>query len=411
VTWPTPSKLALADACAYPWHRLAPAWPEQTTSSDATFGSAFHAAMHVAAVWGGISEAVLEQVAAAHQLTPGDETRLLGCVEHGAELLSLTCPDFRAGEVSILYDVAADTARILPEALERDAIPPGHIHGTLDLVEAWDNGLEIGDWKTGERSAGELAIKTDPQLRTYALLAARAFGRDRVQVALLHASESGIVPDRAELDAFDLACARAALRATLAKVDAGGPPVPGRHCTTKYCPIVASCPATQRALAEVQAAADAQLPMQLTITSPEQAARVRVGLKTVEKALEQYQAELRRYIDEHGAIEIAPGVLYGKVEREGNERVDAEVVGVVTALQELLGDAADEALEVSTSKAAIERAARKAAKDRGLTGKGALKQVTDPVYARLRQLGAIKQGAPQVRYDEILVKKAKGEAA
>ncbi len=412
MSWPTPSKLALAAACAYPWHRFAPAWPEQVTSTDATFGSAFHEAMHIAAVWGSLTEGVLEQVAARHGLTPSDETRLLACVEVAIEevLLERDEVTHRAGEVSILYNVAADTARVLPEALARDAIPAGHIHGTIDLVEVVGGEVIISDWKTGGRS-GELDIGTDPQLRTYALMAARAMGAERVGVVLLHAAEDGVTPDQAVLDGFDLACSRAALLTTLAHVDVGGPPVPGRHCATKCCPIVASCPATLKALAEVQAAAEAQLPMVLAIESAEQAARVRHGIKAVEKALEQYRASLYAYVTAHGAIEVAPGILFGRIEREGNERIDAEVVGAVAAIQELLGEHADLALEISTSKAAIERGARAYVKAHGVPGRGALKTVAEPVLTRLRSLGAIKRGSPSTRYDEINVKKSKGEAA
>lgn len=406
--WPTPSKLALADECVYPWHRLAPPWPEEVRSDDASFGSAFHDAMHVAAVFG-ISPAVLEQVADKYELAPAERTKLLGAVEVAVEeAFEQREVSFRAGEVSFLYNVAADTAQVLPEALDNP--PPGFVHGTVDLVELVEGEVFISDWKTGGRS-GELDVKSDRQLGTYALMAARAFGRRRVGVLILHAGEEGVRPEQHLLDAFDLATIRGRLIETLAKVDAGGPPRPGRHCTTKYCPIVSHCPATLKALAEVQQATDAQLAMHYFIDTPEQAARVRVGLKTIEKALEHYQAALRLYVDKHGAFEIAPGVLYGKVERDGNERVVAETPGAQAALRELLGDAADIALEVSTSKAAIDRAARAAAKARGIEGKGALKQVTDPVYARLRQLGAIKQGAPRVQYDEIVLKKAKGEAA
>lgn len=409
MTWPTPSKLALAAECVYPWSVHAPAWPDEPRSDDASFGSAFHRAMQVAVVTG-VSPGILEQIADAYDLAPADRTKLLSCVELGADLLSLTCVEYRAAEVSFLYDVAKDTAVVLDQALERDQVPPGFIHGTVDMLEAWDGGLEISDWKTGGRS-GELDVRRDPQLRTYALMAARAFRRSAVKVAILHVGESDIVPEVYDLDGFDLATIRGQLVAQLAKVDAGGPPRPGRHCTAKYCPIVSQCPVTLKALAEVQAATDAQLPMTLTIESPEQAARVRIGLVTVEKQLEQYKAELRRYLDTHGAIEIAPGVLYGKVERDGNERIEAETPGAQAALRELLGEQADMALEVSTSKAAIERAARAYAKAKGIEGKGSLKQVVDPVLGRLRLLGAIKQGAKQVRYDEIVLKKAKGEAA
>lgn len=418
MTWPTPSKLALADLCVFPWSPLAPEWPERAPSDDASFGSAFHRAMECAAVVG-LSPSILEQIASQHDLTPSDQTRLLGCAEHGVELLEALAEHMgplrlRAAEVSILYDVTRDTAEVLDEPLARDQIPPGHIHGTIDLVEIDEDGhLELYDWKTGERSAGELAIKTDAQLRTYALMAARAFKKPSARVTLLHASESGIVPDSAELSPFDIACARAELVKTLAKVDAGGPPVPGRQCHAKYCPIHSRCPVTLRALAQVEAAVDAfELPMPAAIATADEARRTRIGLKMVEAALEERRAALRAFVDEHGPIEVAPGILWGRIELDGNERVEAETPGAVATIQELLGkEAADKALEVSTSKAALERGARVAAKARGIEGRGAVKQVLDPVMAKLREIGAIKQGAPQVRYDEIQAKKAKGEAA
>jgi hypothetical protein len=415
VIWPTPSKLGLVRLCVYPWSRQAPAWPKcEPKSHDAQFGTAFHRAMALAAVMG-ISPGLLEQVADEHGLTPSERTKLLGCVEAAIfEVLEHRIEEieYRAAEVSILYDVAADTARVLPEALERDQIPEGHIHGTVDLVERIHGEWVISDWKTGGRS-GELDVMSDPQLRTYALMVARAFGAPRVGVVIIHVDEHGVVPDQHMLDGFELHVARAALRADLALVEAGGPPRPGRHCASKYCPIVAECPATLRALAEVQSSVDAQLPMQLLPLDalPEQAARVRVGIRAVEKQLAYYQAALEAWVDANGSVEIAPGVRYGKIERDGNERIDAEQPGAVAAVRELLGEQADLALEVSTSKAAIERAARARAKALGDTAKGAIKRHTDPVLDRLRSIGAIRQGAPSTRYDEVAVKATKKERA
>lgn len=417
MTWPTPSKLPLLRECSYPWHRLAPAWPAvEPKSDDASFGTAFHRCMQIAAVMG-ISPVIRQAVAESEGLTPSEASKLALCVDAAIfEVLEQRADEvrFRAAEVSILYDVARDTAHVLPDALDRDKVPEGFIHGTIDLVECIAGEWFIEDWKTGARS-GELDPRQDPQLSTYALMASRAFGATRLGVVILHADEHGVSPDQHLLDAFDLGVARAALLRDLAETDSGKPPRPGRHCATQYCPIVAECPATQRALAEVQAAVEAQLPMELLAPDapPEAAARERVGIKALERALEFHRAALHAWVDANGSIEIAPGVRFGKIERDGNERIEAETPGTVAAVRELLGPmAADVALEVSTSKAAIERGARVRAKELGDTGKGALKRITEPVLERLRSLGAIRQGAPQIRYDEIVLKTKKaGEAA
>jgi hypothetical protein len=412
MTWPTPSKLALAEACAFPWHpQLAPAWPVDPPSSDAAFGTAFHRAMQCAAVLG-VSPTILEAIVEENGITPGDQTKLLGCVEVGVELLEQSEPHFRASEVSILYDVEKDTARLLPEALERDEIPPGFIHGTVDLLEQHVPSVAvIIDWKTGERSAVELDVREDWQLRTYALMAARALGVAAVEIEIRHVTEAGVVPDRHRLDGFDLADARGKLRRLLAQVDAGGAPNPGRHCTTRYCPMVGACPATQKALAEVQQSLEAQIPMGLVIRNHDEARQVRVGLKVVEKALEQYKAALHAYVDQHGAFELAPDVLYGRTETAGDRRIDAGVAGAIDAINDHFEEDADIALEVSTSFAAIDRAARATAKRKGIAGKGAVKQVTEPLLERLQQMGAIRQGGPKKRYEDIVVKAKKGEAA
>lgn len=244
------------------------------------------------------------------------------------------------------------------------------ISGTVDVIYLEGDALTalVVDWKTG---AADSVPHPDRnwQLRGAALMVAVAHPKmGVVRPALCHFTAAGALDHDARgepyagewvygapLNAADLDTIESELRALLARARAPEPQlIRGNHCTA--CPSRAACPALA---AELRALSPMSGEL---VTVEEQAAR----------AVEVLPA-LRRYLDdvERGARAIADANGGRLVLSDGREYVretyypatyDPEVTRVVLA--ELLDseERALAAIDVSTSRAAIERAVGGSAK-------------------------------------------------
>ena len=391
--WPSPGRLDLAAACGYAWSPHAPRWPrrEWQDSDAAAFGRAFA---------DGIDAAIhRREWSPPEGMTPSETQRLTLTIEaahrHVVEDLA---PDQFIAEVAYLYEVR--TGRVTSST--RDVVmrpPDGHIGGAIDLITRGPRGLVVTDWKTG-RSRG--AAVASWQLRVYALWAARYYGVEDVTIEMAYPSPDGCPVNAASLDALELALIESDLRALLARLPQAVP-TPGAHCHERYCPIVAVCPVTQRSLAQIEGATSAatRLPLVPTIETPEQAARVRRGLKMVEAAIPSLRAALEAYVDAHGPVDMGDGTVFGALTHDGRRKIDITRPGALSAVRAYLGEHVDEALDVSTSKAALERAMRRKLTREGMTERGALSRAMAPLMRELEALGAVKVGAPWTTYEEI----------
>lgn len=399
--WPSPGRLDLASACGFPWATHAPRWPKREWQDNdaAAFGRAFAS---------GVEASLHRQPwAPPADMSASDVQRLTltidAAVRHVSEDLA---PERYACEVAYLYEVRTGRVR----RADRDAVmrpPSGCIGGALDLVTLGPRGLVVTDWKTG-RSRGDAASSW--QLRMYALWAARDYGVEDVTVEMAYPTPDGCPTDPARLDGLELALLESDLRTLLERLPASVPRA-GSHCHDRYCPIVAVCPITQRSLAQIEGAADAatRLPLVPTIETPEQAARVRRGLKMVEAALPTFRSALEAYVAQHGPVDMGDGTMFGAVQHEGRRRVDVSVPGALSTVRAYLGEYVDDALEVSTSKAGIERAMRRKLSREGMTERGALSRAMAPLMAELTASGAVKVGAPWTTYEEIRPRAADGD--
>jgi len=370
--------------CAYPWSVTAPAWPGDTSSAAADRGSRIHRAIEARAKG---------TRAPAHDDDEGD------AAAHAAS--AITGPGWRH-EVTIAYDPTTDTAREIdaPELATEDEIV-----GTVDALRVVDGCVEIVDWKTGA-TARSIDPDRSQQLRWYSLAAARALGVERARPSIVALSESGYGTWHGrELDAFDLDEIRDELRDLLRRAPSALP-VLGRHCRAHYCPIVASCPAVLAQAKAVLRSVSTMATPTAEPTTDDEARATRIAVRALEAALEKYDNAVKRYVDRNGPLDLGDGTSLAAVEQEGRESIDAGIPGAVSAIREELGDRADEALEVKTSKAAIERAIRARLRESGEIERGAIKAAVDKIDARLRGLGAVRQGAPYMKYEEIRPKKA-----
>lgn len=399
--WPGPSRLALASACGFAWSTHGPRWPKREWSETAasTFGKAFGRAIESVVVMGGPVAVATQLAAEEAKLGTSERRRLEACVAQAARTLSPTAT-YRAVERCVVYHVESGVAS--ESTLDEVRRPPtGHLGGAIDLVEIDGGRLWIRDWKTGAAQAREEDIRTNWQLKAYALFCARLFGAEEVTISLDHVAEDLVWSDRVTLDDLDLAMFEDELRTLLAGLPSAVPRA-GRHCHMKYCPVLAVCPVTAKDLLQIQRRVDAEtaLPLSPEIQSVDHAKRVRVGLKRVESALAPIKAALEAYVESHGGFEIEPGVWYGPVQHDGKLRVDAQAPGAVALIRSHLGEHADEALEVSTSAAALKRAATSRARELGDEERGAQGRVFKPLWDELAAIGAVKQGAPYTTIEE-----------
>ena len=394
---PSASKLDLAYHCTFPWTGRV-RWPPRTASPAADFGTAVSR----------IAEAAVRDTTAdLTDLSFGEsDRRRLGII--GGLLLEQLELDNDVGrepEVAVAYNVAAGTARLLRSTGPRDYsdVRTGELVGTSDLERVTPAGRRVvRDWKTGRYMLGVRPIDSG-QLRFLGLAAARRHGVDEIDIELAQVDEDGIRITRDTLDAFALAAAADELRALWARIASGpGVPCPGHWCADHYCPIIAECPATQRAIEAVAAAAAVRFPLSVDLQSPEHAAYVRERLQAVEKAVAGIWAALEQYA-RTTPVPAGDGKFWGVVER-ARESISLEKPEAMAALRAALGEFGfAAAVECKTSKAAIHKAA--AAQS---TKRGEAKRVETALLDELRTLGAVRKST-YTKFEEFTPKGAEEE--
>jgi len=285
-------------------------------------------------------------------------------------------------EQAFAYVVAADTARTLDSRNRRYEVAAGEIAGTVDAL--WvDQQARTGivvDWKTGQDFGRFVAEAADNwQLKLYALCAARAFNLQSVKVMVVRIHEHDVSTSEHVLDALELD----AVAATVASLIARAPtaqPNPGAHC--KRCRAVSACPATAAATTAMVAPA----PVDISISTPEQATAALVRLRQVVAACEQMESLLKIWASENGGVRLPDGKVWRKVpvERESINLSGSEGAIAIAAINAAgAGDAVE--TKAATSKAAIERAV----KATGAKGKD-LRARVDSILSELRAAGAIR---------------------
>jgi hypothetical protein len=376
---PSPGKYALADACGFAWSIHAPKWPRVSDSDFAGWGKAVSQVAECLAVWG---DAPVADVAGACNVAP---EKLHRVAKHLRLLLEQDDATWRAAERGLSYDPETDEVRV------------GVSRSAPDLVfRRRDGWLTVRDYKSGYMAATHSDVRANPQLRAYAYFAHQAYGADEVRVELAHVSDEGIIIDAAEFDAFELAVIAGEVRDRLARPYHEAVPRPGRHCSAFYCPIVSECPATKRAMAQVDAAAEAaDVPMTAVIQSAQHARDVRNRAKAIARALETIEMAAKDYVKKTGPVELSPGLWWGARQHDGKRFVDAASTEARRIIERHLGDfAAAAAIDWSTSIGALEAGAKSVA----VKGKAAA--LARALFAELEEAGALKRGAPYVVVEE-----------
>lgn len=238
------------------------------------------------------------------------------------------------------------------------------IAGTADVVLMEHNRVHIVDWKTGR--ATQRACESD-QLRLLAFAAMSAYGFDSAKITYVFLDgEGGYTTDSDDLLAWESDEWRAGVIEALAHNQR---PHPGRHC--KWCPGLLACPGIVRALTELDRLTRPE--------SEEHALEIYRRLNAIRAVTSVAQAGLAAWVKEHGSLSLPDGTRYG-YSTSSKESIDLSVQGALEVVTECLGS---DAIEYSTSKAALGRAAAK------LDGPKAPR--VREVLEKLRAIGAVER--------------------
>jgi hypothetical protein len=300
------SRLPLVALCRAAFTPAA-VWPHTPAGRPAAFGSAVHKAVEV---WYARGEVNLDAIATEFDLDADEAVRLERVFDGWASsryaTLSGATPEWGAA-----YDVATRKVIVLPQGAGRAAyetLPPLAVPATLDLVRADPTTRtgEVHDWKTGRTKLPP--AQENWQLKFGAMLLARAFGLDTVRVYLHTLDEEGeIRTSEGALDELDFDTVESQVAAWVMEAD-GNPEVrPGEHCVGLYCPMRATCSATQdaeQALAPVAADEPVVYPLTGEITSHDHARWILHRIDAVQAAVDLATECVRKYADAAGGIPI-----------------------------------------------------------------------------------------------------------
>lgn len=235
--------------------------------------------------------------------------------------------DSFATEVAFAYNARTGASRELGRNLNRayGVLEPGEIPGTADVVGLLeDDGVYIPDWKGVDPTTPR--ARDNWQMRCLALAAARAYGRTRAVVELIHIPDDGSPPyrDRAEFDSLDLDGFEVELReleerveAERAKLAKGKRPAmtEGPHC--RRCPALPMCPA-KVTLAVAMGQGLEAVPLLTLENAPRVLARL--------EAVELLAKEMRRALEDFAVttpFDMPDGERFGPV-TTSREEIDPE---------------------------------------------------------------------------------------
>lgn len=310
--------------------------------------------------------------------------RVRALIEPDAQLLP---------EVAVAYNWRTGKARMLGRGITRDypVDPDSEIPGTIDLLVINPSGrLVVVDYK-GHEDVGE--PDQNVQVMLYGLAVARIYGANEVTLAVSYigaGTEDARTPV-VTVDCFDLAAYATKVTRIIEAANAEiGKAIPdvreSRHC--KWCPSKPYCGAKNALLVQVASGGLAVIgDTAMTVDRAREAYR---EIERIEQLVKDARKRLEVYVDDNGPIDLGEGRFFGRYRRPGNEKLDGDIA--IDAIRSVLpDDQADTfeatAIEYSTSKAAIERAAKEAC---GPGAKrGAATKLARQVVEKVRELGGV----------------------
>lgn len=401
---PPASHLELAQHCVFPWAggvqapRRAPERPSQR------YGTAFHALAHslVAAhrVGGELARAAIaEEIARERGLSEAETKRLVNAAPNLLQVLDGDLATEVHPEIGFAFSLLTGQAREAKNAWELDE---HEMYGRADLVFQTAGGLRVRDWKP----RGQVQSKRPErhhQLRFLGMAAASLYGVSQVTVELAYVDEDGHDIVSGELGAGDFMRIEGEACEVAERVKEAPEPRPGPWCNQLWCPIRAVCPATREAMMRVHQDLEA-FPLLGEPLSPEHAAWQRHRLPVLRAMLDEQEKKIEDFASHHGPIPVEgkPEIVWGKIEKQGNEKLNLTPEAERLVLERLGPAGAEVAIEKSASKASIERGAKAAiaAATGGKVARGAVPKFIAPLIDDLRAAKVLKRGGKYTAFEE-----------
>ena len=412
------SRIELADAgCLYPF-RADVVWPAFTGGIAARLGSATHAAAQEAgeAALATVDEEELEHVlrdaTGSGSLDAGPDLEALGArwglTPSAVAQLSELYQTWRAWwsdylpegavvryEVPFAWNVKTWTARELPSSSQRDysALTEDEIPCTLDAVIGTPDGrIIVVDLKTGRRRHPSAA--THAQLATGALCVSHALcpaqPYESVTVVLAKILPGMVYCDTAVLGSDDLDIRALRLARQLQALPTAQP-VPGRHCSELYCPLLGTCEGP-RAMARRAPELAAALPV--TVETEEQAAAVLGMTRAAQAWLDGMKRSAVEWAERNGgAVRMPDGSV---MRRTPTTRRRIDVGKVEPVLRARFGEEMGGLVKVtrSVSVTEVERAAAELGpKGRKRTDVDARRATVAAVMSEVEATGGLRVSA------------------
>jgi hypothetical protein len=223
------SKAGLLPLCQYPFRESTP-WDNTPPGRAAEYGQRFHDAI------AGVVDPAVKPLA-----IKGTEWLLKRLKHATAWLDAQTFHSMPEAEVAFAYDWNTDTSRVVGKNIGRRYKQHGktddEIAGSADFVVVLPGLVVVYDWKTGRAVTDSVW----PQMEMLGVMAARAYGVERVELRPLHVTDYGIEDGmRRELGAEDLRRVADGIRRNVGAI-ADAWPEPGDHCDGEYCPARDAC--------------------------------------------------------------------------------------------------------------------------------------------------------------------------
>jgi hypothetical protein len=270
--------------------------------------------------------------------------------------------------------------------------PAGWVPGTADAIQLFVDGepanelelarlrgadpdrhvaVRVVDWKSGFRARDFLTpTRENMQLLWLGLMAAELYGADEIIAEIVFCRADGVWVDSHRTDPLELRALRdivsgmfAALRGEDEEALA---PKRGPWCADKYCALHGLCPATRGDLARLTDTRKIVMPTSPhEVRSQQHASEVYQVLRAAKAAAEVVWQALRRWTEEIGPIQVAPGVAWGRRTTAPRETIDLgegtqeePIPPGVRAIMEVAGPAWPLAVDFGSSKARVRAAAR-----------------------------------------------------
>lgn len=381
---PSPSKLDLAAQCAYPFNGPV-RWPGFDEGSNRTSTNHGRAVHEVAELTGKGEPVDVDAIATKHDLRNKDAATFKACagvlVERLAKVRAENWIEAEFFELKIAYDVQKNEARVIGK---NDRAYKTEQVGMIDWLYFSGGTWYVVDYKTG-RGARQTRASDTEQVRFYGIAIRALKGAETVTVQLWHVDDESVWIDSATFHPWDLDDIYREQRDLLERIRTSEPmPVLGAHCRDLYCPIVSQCPAMQAALARIDERVALKYPLTTEFESVEHAAYVWEVADFITAAAKQLKACAEASVKAHGRpVRLEHyGKLLGMVVHNGNETVECNAT-TAEILKRHLGANAKDAIDLSTSKKAIERVAGKVAP------KGKKAQLARSIFEELREAGTL----------------------